>query len=227
MTYFTLRSSLGIVASCAIAATSLMAVSANAATVELTYTAPLVASGNVFGVADGDVSDLTARIVFREGATGVNYAPGSEGWGQNVYGYDLDDLVSVDVTFGTKSWDSSDLVLRIAGPVSRHFIFLDALIGFGLPTQIWLLARDGEGTASVGGGLGLPSGSVLDNSPGVSDMLGNGFTRWPLGFDTSAPADIRVSAVPLPASLPILLAGLCGLGVFFRRSKAEPRVQTV
>ncbi len=84
-------------------------------------------------------------------------------------------------------------------------------------------------------GLGQPGALTVDitslmaSAIGVGDSflsfnfrVGSGLDRWflgsPVGLGDSV-IDYQMSAIPLPASLPLFLSGLVGLGVIGRRKK--------
>ncbi|MCU0855552.1 MAG: VPLPA-CTERM sorting domain-containing protein [Rhodobacteraceae bacterium] len=122
----------------------------------------------------------------------------------------VSDPMRIALLIGT-DWYISDTVYQ--QPVVTDWLLRSA----ELDTLTWFVRGTGGNTAILPGG-GVGTGGVLL----PADQLVSAFGFWWDGPKTanSRIDDVTVNVIPVPAALPLLLAGLGGLALVARRRKA-------
>lgn len=192
---------------CAAALLAVSTISANAATFNVNRT---VDGGSVIGTIETD-STLgalsTSNILsWAFTITSPNLSAGSP---QSI------DSVSSFAAFGSSGWQASSGLTATATELLFDFSATGFTYFSGSTTDGWCLSGAG-GCGSV-------------NGPGAGEYLYFGASGGPSEYVATTAQNVVIatalSAVPLPASLPLLLAGFGGLA--FWRRRARPKVSVI
>ena len=134
------------------------------------------------------------------------------------YGYSLSGVTATTLTFGTKTWSGADIYTA-----SYSFPYLGATdLWFDKDISIAAPARSFIAISSLDGGLQLgevrtdASSIWMSKESQIVKIRGGGAQRI-LYYGTSP--SMAISAVPIPAALPLMLTGLAGLRLIGRRRK--------
>jgi len=141
----------------------------------------------------------------------VHFATGDFGVTHDWYGYDMVELLGGH-SFGSASWDTSDLSTGLIGPNSATAtLWTDADISLANPSLLSLrMFGDWEG-----------NNADMFIGSRTATTIGSQFLMWEyFGGEEirSASYSAATSAVPLPAPALLLMAGLAALGGMKRRS---------
>ncbi len=108
---------------------------------------------SLYGVSG--VHPLTATLSFATESPTPLFMPaqaGSPDFTKDLYGYALEDIESLTVQFGDKTWSKDNIQERIPAPGYSAAIWLDAEWGGSEPiNKIWLYVDDNNGIVDIGG----------------------------------------------------------------------------
>ena len=154
--------------------------------------------GPVFGESGPTPVDTTF-LLDTDAAPVVVQPAGTGAWTFPLYGYDISAISDLSVTFGTKTWDTSHVLVRNAIVGFDAHVWFDAPVADGATPEIWLYLADGADSFSFGGASCIPC--VLLDQARVSQDIVNDARGAPLdvtirlmGACPAAPAPDCVAA---------------------------------
>lgn len=203
-----------------------IASTADAATFQIDYTAPLVVllSDPVFGESAGSIADLTATIVFD--AQDPNASVETNG-GLTLYEFSTASIQSASIRFVIKTLNKGDIrdqVFVALGPVQKLYFPVVPFDGY-VGSELVLRVVDNVGEAILGNSA-CSVGSNCSLTPFAAVADDNLFSIALSEFDTDgnfvSPPSYTItyiSAVPLPTSSLLLLGGTGALIAIKRKQR--------
>jgi PEP-CTERM motif len=216
------RTTLSKLIQCALLSSALVAGPVSATLFDVVVTTDMLSgdfvsgTDTVFGVAPVDLTfGVTLRVDTTAGPPDTAAAGDPNGalvFTSDVFGYNV---VSASVTFGSKTWDSADLLTLIFGDgIADSKLFVDEeLVSGATPQRVSVRLQDSEGFIDIGERSCNIVACEIGEDFQVRDFNG-GFLGASNDFVLTDNYSIAVvdAALPEPAGLALMALGLAGLG---------------
>ena len=215
------RTTLSKLIQCALLSSALVAGSASAALFDVVVTTDMLSgdfvsgTDTVFGVAPADLTfGVTLRVDTSAGPPDSAAAGDPNGalvFTSDVFGYNV---VAATATFGSKTWDSADLLTLIFGDgIADSKLFVDEeLVSGATPQRVSVRLQDSDGFIDIGERSCNIVACEIGEDFQVRDFNG-GFLSADNDFVLTNNYSIAVvdAAAPEPGVLALMVLGLAGL----------------